>query len=249
MQQWKQATKMEMIRDRKIIGILGGMGAEATVELFKRIVEKTQAKSDQDHLRIIIDNNPQIPDRTQAILHNGKDPLPLLRKSASILEAAGADFIIIPCNSAHYFLENIREAVTIPILNMIGETTNAITEKRVGLLATDGTAQIGLYHKACSERGIEIISPKACDQQRVMGVIYGVKAGKRKQPFKETVIDVIHGLKESGIEALILGCTELSVLFTEEAADLPMYDALDILAKSAVREALEERKLPTRLDG
>jgi len=237
-----------MTRDRKIIGILGGMGAEATVELFKRIVGKTQAKSDQEHLRIIIDNNPQIPDRTQAILHNGKDPLPLLRKSASILEAAGADFIIIPCNSAHYFLESIRKAVTIPVLNMIGETANAIKEKRVGLLATDGTVQIGLYHKACSERGIEIIPPKACDQQRVMDVIYGVKAGKRKQPFKETVIDVIHGLKESGIEALILGCTELSVLFTEEAVDLPMYDALGILAKSAVREALEERKLPTRLD-
>ncbi|GAH53208.1 unnamed protein product, partial [marine sediment metagenome] len=106
----------------KIIGILGGMGPEATVDLFHKIIKFTPAKKDQDHFRIIIDNNPKIPDRTAAILGKGEDPLPALQETARNLEKAGVDFIIIPCNTAHYFLPQIQKSVNIPVLNMIEET-------------------------------------------------------------------------------------------------------------------------------
>jgi len=104
--------------NQKIIGILGGMGPEATLDLFHKIIKLTYAEKDQDHLRIIIDNNPKIPDRTDAISGTGKDPLPKLIVTAQILEKAGADFIIIPCNTAHYFISEIQQSIKIPILTL-----------------------------------------------------------------------------------------------------------------------------------
>lgn len=135
----------------KVIGILGGMGPEATIDLFYKIIKLTPAEKDQDHLRIIIDNNPKIPDRIAAILGKGEDPLPVLQETARNLEKAGADFIIIPCNTAHYFLSSIQESIKIPILNMIEETAKE-TQKRipqiqkVGLLASIGVYETKIYH-------------------------------------------------------------------------------------------------------
>jgi len=136
----------------KIIGILGGMGPEATVDLFYKIIKLTPAEKDQEHLRIIIDNNPKIPDRTAAILGKGEDPLPALQETAQSLEKAGADFIIIPCNTAYYFLSSIQESVKIPILNMIEETAKETRKKippikKVGLLASVGVYETKIYHQ------------------------------------------------------------------------------------------------------
>ena len=228
---------------RKMVGILGGMGPEATVSLFNRIVEKTPALRDQDHIKIIIYNNPTIPDRTQSILHDGKSPLPMLKQGARFLERSGADFIAIPCNSAHYYLDKIRGSVNIPVMDMINETALIIRENKVGLLATDGTVQIGLYHKACINRGIEIITPSMDEQKRVMQVIYDVKAGKDKLPLKREIAELLGNLQKRGAEALVLGCTELSLVLTQSEDGLPVYDALDILAQTIVKEALSERNI------
>jgi aspartate racemase len=146
----------------KIIGILGGMGPEATIDLFYKIIKFTPAEKDQDHLRIIIDNNPKIPDRTAAILGKGKDPLPALQETAKNLEKAGADFIIIPCNAAHYFLSSIQESVKIPILNMIKETVKETQKKnssikKVGLLASIGTYKTKIYHQHFKKFKIPLI--------------------------------------------------------------------------------------------
>ena len=111
-----------MQKNEKIIGILGGMGPEATIDLFQKIVKLTPAQQDQEHLRIIIDNNPKIPDRTKAILHGGENPLPELIKTAQNLERAGADFIIIACNTAHYYLPEIQKTVNITIFSIMQET-------------------------------------------------------------------------------------------------------------------------------
>src|SRR4030042_3354613 len=136
----------------KIIGILGGMGPEATIDLFYKIIKSTPAEKDQDHLRIIIDNNPKIPDRTAAILGKAEDPLPALQETAQNLEKAGADFIIIPCNTAHYFLSSIQESVNIPVLNMLEETAKETKKripqiKKVGLLASIGVYKSEIYHQ------------------------------------------------------------------------------------------------------
>ncbi|GAH56604.1 unnamed protein product, partial [marine sediment metagenome] len=136
----------------KIIGILGGMGPEATIDLFYKIIKFTPAEKDQDHFRIIIDNNPKIPDRTAAILGKGEDPLPALQETARNLEKAGVDFIIIPCNTAHYFLPQIQKSVNIPVLNMIEETAKETRKRifpiqKVGLLASMGIYKTEIYHQ------------------------------------------------------------------------------------------------------
>jgi len=150
--------------NQKIIGILGGMGPEATLDLFHKIIKLTYAEKDQDHLRIIIDNNPKIPDRTDAISGTGKDPLPKLIVTAQILEKAGADFIIIPCNTAHYFISEIQQSIKIPILNMIKETASYVKNvfpsfKKVGLFASKGTYKAKLYNSFFNAKNIEILIP------------------------------------------------------------------------------------------
>lgn len=151
----------------RVIGILGGMGPLATADLFRRIVERTPARRDQDHPRIIIYNNPKIPDRTAFILGNGPDPRPELIASAKKLESWGADFIIMPCNTAHFFAETIQRAINIPLVSMIEETAKKIESmglRKVGLLATDGTIKGMVYHRALLKRGIHIAVPNKKDQ-------------------------------------------------------------------------------------
>ena len=128
----------------KTIGIIGGMGPLATVHLFERIVLRTKAEKDQEHIRVLIDSNTNIPDRTKAILGNGKSPVKELVNSAKILENGGADFLIMPCNTAHYFIEEIKKNISIPFINMIEESVKFTYDKYgkeavVGIMATDGT--------------------------------------------------------------------------------------------------------------
>ncbi len=226
----------------KIIGILGGMGPEATIDLFYKIIKFTPAEKDQDHLRIIIDNNPKIPDRTAAILGKGEDPLPALQESARNLEKAGADFIIIPCNTAHYFLPLIQESVKIPILNMIEETTKE-TQKRispiqkVGLLASIGIYETEIYHQHFKKFNIEVISPEEKDKEEVMKAIYAVKAGNLSKGIKKSILKIAQELIDKGAEAIIAGCTEIPLILKEGDASVPIIDPTQILAKIAVQKA------------
>ncbi|CAB50281.1 cysteate racemase [Pyrococcus abyssi] len=227
----------------KVIGILGGMGPLATVEMFKRIVEKTPAKKDQDHPKIIIFNNPQIPDRTAFILGKGEDPRPELIKTAKKLEECGADFIIMPCNTAHAFIEDIRKAIRIPIISMIEETAKKVKElgfKKVGLLATTGTIASGVYEKEFSKYGIEVLIPREDEQEEVMKGIYdGVKAGNLELG-KELLIKIARKLEERGAECIIAGCTEVSVVLSEKDLKVPLIDPMDVIAEAAVKVALEK---------
>ena len=138
----------------KVIGILGGLGPEATVFIFQKILQHTPASKDQEHLRILIDNNPKIPERLPAILGSGPDPVPMMVSSGQALTRAGAEFIIIPCVSAHYFLPELRRKITLPILSMLDEAAH----RDSGLAAghSDGRAPGGRRHhegRACSRSG------------------------------------------------------------------------------------------------
>ena len=146
----------------KTIGIVGGMGPLATCDLYQKIIQVTQADKDQEHVRVCIDGNTRIPDRTAAILHKGRDPLPQMIKSAVRLEGMGADVLIMPCNTAHYFYKKLLPFVDIPFLNMLEETADAAVKMgitKAGLLATDGTVKSGVYEKAFQERGISLELP------------------------------------------------------------------------------------------
>ena len=168
--------------DKKVIGILGGMGPLATADLFQKITLHTAASCDQDHPRVCIDSNTNISDRTAALLHGGADPVPEMVKSAQRLESIGADLLIMPCNTAHNFYDAVASSVSIPVLHMIAITRDALKSRGVkcaGLLATDGTVQTGIYQRTFEGSGVELLTPDHSeDQAAVMDIIYnGVKAG------------------------------------------------------------------------
>lgn len=221
-----------------VIGILGGMGPAATVELFRRIVSATPAQCDQDHIPIVIDNNPKIPDRGPFILNGGPDPRPALCHSARKLERLGASFIVMPCNTAHLFLPYLRQAVRIPFIDMIAETASILREPVVGLLATETTVRTKLYHEACAARGIEVLAPPSDDQISIMKAIYAIKGGCFDLSIKRDLRVIAARLHERGAQGVIIGCTELSLVAHQRDFDWPLYDALDTLAQAAVRAAL-----------
>ena len=228
----------------KTIGMIGGMGPAATADLMMKIIEMTDAKSDQEHIRMIIDNNTNIPDRTDAILHGGKDPVPEMSASAEILEKAGADFIIIPCNTAHYFIPEVAKHTSLPILNMPEETAKLLKErgvKKAAVLGTDGTVQSGMYQKALDEEGIEAVYPDENQQKQLMSLIYDyIKKGimdAESLPITETSA-IADDLRSRGAEVLLLACTELPLGFSIMGLeDDSCVDPTRVLACAAVRYA------------
>ncbi len=230
--------------DEKIIGILGGMGPYATADLFKKIIELTPAKKDWEHIRIIIDNNPKIPSRTRAYLLNDKDPSPLMGETAKNLEKAGADFIVMPCNSAHYWYDKVKESISIPILNIIEETAKYIKEKspdikKVGILGGLVTIKANLYGKIFQKHNIEVIHPEEKDQKIVVNSIEAIKLGKPDKKIKEDILNVSDHLVDKGAQAIILGCTEFPIIFQDYKYKVPIFDSDLILAKAAVKLARE----------
>lgn len=233
---------------KKSIGILGGMGPLATADLFRKIVLMTDAASDNDHIRIYIDDNASIPDRTAAILCGGTDPVPAMTDSLQKLAACGADCIIMPCNTAHYFLPRLQAQTDIPFLSMLEATASACREKFPGktaaILATKGTLAAGLYQQALSAEGVSFAVPDAAQQDALMRVIYeGVKAGKSADFYREDLESVLEGLSAQGADYFILGCTELPLAAQSLSLDTDVIDPTEELARTAIRFCGYEEKL------
>lgn len=236
---------------RGTIGILGGMGPEATSYLYDKIIKSTPAKKDQDHVPIVIFNNPQIPDRTEAILHNGETPVNEIVKTAHKLEEAGADFIVMPCNTSHYFIKEISSSVRIPIVDMIFETFKFIREKypdvkKIGLLATNGTVQSRIYHKIFEKSEIEVLDLAEFEQEVfVMDSIYGdkgIKAGRKKDA-SSRLLTAVNSLKNNGAELIIMGCTEIPLVLKQKLTDAVLIDPMKIIAEKSVllSKAMQEK--------
>jgi aspartate racemase len=250
----------------KVIGILGGMGPEATAAFFLRIVRATKVRCDQDHFRVLVDSNPKIPDRTAAIRGEGKSPLPMLVESARGLQKAGADFIAIPCVTAHYFFEPLQEKVRIPILNIVEEVVKHVRQislsspgsslslpcrresmriTKIGLVATSGTVGTGLFQKAFAKADIDVMLPDAKTQKsKIMAAIYGrkgVKAIGASEESKALVIEAAGKLIDGGAQAVLAGCTEIPIILKDGDLPVPVVDSLDVLARAAIREARRRR--------
>lgn len=225
---------------KKTIGIIGGMGPLATADLFRKIVLLADVGSDQGHPRVLIDSNTAIPDRTAAILSGGENPIPALAASARTLERAGADVLMMPCNTAHYFYNGVKAATSLPILHMLQLTAEEIDRRgirTVGLLATDGTINTGIYEKLFAEHGVKVIKPDPEGQKLVMGVIYdGVKAGNMEfdtAPFRA----LLESMLAAGVESFVLGCTELPIAFDDYKLPYPVVDPTRVLAEAALKFA------------
>lgn len=220
-----------------IIGILGGMGPEATVELMKRIVAATPAKDDADHIHLIVDNNPNVPSRIAALIdETGESPLPVLQQMAKRLEAAGANVLAIACNTAHWYAEDIAKVVRSPVLDMVALTADRIalngTYRKVGLLASTAVIKIGLYRKELARHAIETVVPRR--QEDVMIIIRAIKAGKIDAGLRSAFAEIANELLSDGVDLLLVACTELSVVADAIPASLPVIDALDVLTDEIV---------------
>lgn len=222
------------------LGVLGGMGPQATNTFYQFLIDRTDARSDQEHLDALILSDSEIPDRTAAILGSEKDREAVYQRllaDAQLLEGAGCTCIAVPCNTAHFFLDRVQERIGIPIIHMIRETARLLAArglKRPGILATDGTIQTKLYQKEFSAAGIEtvILSPKA--QELVMSLIYDdIKAGRDGDPQKFAAVH--QDLLAQGCDCGVLACTELSV-FADKHHLPPFYtDAMAVLAERSVQ--------------
>jgi aspartate racemase len=228
----------------KTIGILGGMGPEATIYMFRLIVKLTKVEKDQDHIPLIVFNNPKIPDRTTAIVSSGPSPLPFLIDSAIFLEKAGADFILMPCVTAHYFYKEIVKHISIPFLHLLEESVDYVKRKlghvkRIGLLATDGTVQTGLFQELFSKNGIEIVLPEKEGQNLLMKGLYqkeGVKAGYIERP-REMILRVLQQLIQDNVDGIIAGCTEIPLVLSQSDMEIPFINPLKIIARKSIRKA------------
>lgn len=219
------------------LGVIGGMGPLATQLLYKRIIEKTDAKCDQEHIDMIILSHAGMPDRTKAIKSgNTHEVFSALLDDAKMLERNGADAIAIPCNTSHFFWKPLQAETEVPVINMVRKTVERIKEKnikRVGLLATDGTLYTGVYKHECEKLGIECVNPDEETQKYIMNIIYNrIKAGDNGTPEDFAEIDAF--FKNAGCEAGILACTELSCFAEIHKLDSFYIDALDILCEESI---------------
>lgn len=224
----------------KTIGILGGMGPAATVDLFDKLVRATNAPTDQDHLRLLIDNNPRIPNRNEAIAGRGPSPVPALIAGAQGLEREGADFILISCNTAHFFAPDIQAAISIPILNMIDAVVDAAKArvvKRAGVMAGTGCIEARLYQDALSAAGIDPVTHNADEQARMMALIYRIKGGDLSEASRAEARALADVLIAQGAEAIIAGCTEAPLVLFQSDLSVPLLNSTDILVERALAEA------------
>ena len=229
----------------KVIGILGGMGPEATLDCFEKIIRNTPAGKDQDHLRVIIDSNPKVPDRTAAILGKGPSPLPLLLQGCRTLQQAGADFIIMPCVSAHFYQEEMRQQITLPLVSIFDVVAETLSHdhpeiKVVGLLGTTGTVRSGLFQKRLKEDGIEALVCEDKIQERVMAAIYDIKSSQANRPREAITNDLIAAAQSlifRGAAGIVAGCTEIPLALSQRNLSVPYFDALLLLARAAIRLA------------
>ena len=237
------------MKQDKIPGVLGGMGPEATVDFMSRLLRMSPAETDQDHLRLLIDHNPQIPNRHAAIAGNGPPVGPLLASMAVGLERAGADFLVMTCNTAHAFQADIEQAVSIPFLSMIDMVLEDLDDQHpgvenVGVMAADGCLDAQLYQQALEAMGRRSIIWSREERQQFMNAVYRIKSGLLDQAVRDSLLELGESLHSRGAEVLIAGCTEIPLIIEPDDFAIPLLSSTDILVRHTTDYALGQRTLP-----
>jgi aspartate racemase len=225
-----------------VVGVLGGMGPAATIDLMRRVMAATPAGDDADHVHLLVDQNPKVPSRIKALIErSGPSPADELVRMARSLEAAGATMLAIACNSAHAYAGEIAAAVSIPLLDMVALTAGEIAgrplrNRRVGMLASTAVLQLGLYERAFEASGVETRYPAPDEQEQVLDLIKAVKAGGTVE-LHDDFNRLARRLLADDLDLLVVACTELSLLVDGLDAGIPMIDALDVLVRAIVDRA------------
>ena len=226
----------------KIVGVLGGMGPAATLDFFARVLALTPAATDQEHIRLIIDNNPQVPNRNDAIAGKGPSPAPVLGEMARGLKLAGAELLVMPCNAAHAFLADVASAADLPVISIIDVTVaDALTRiarlQRVGLLAADGCLNAGLYQRAFGVRGVEVLVPDRDLRTRFMAALTRIKPGDTGEAVRESMRWIANTLIANGAQAIVAGCTEVPLVLNDGDFGVPLINSTDCLARATIAAA------------
>ena len=240
-----------MSQAQKIAGVLGGMGPDATVDFMAKVIARTDASRDQDHVRMLVDHNPHVPNRQEAILAGGEDPGPALAVMAAGLEARGADFLVIPCNTAYVFEKAVLAATSIPLISIITESVEAVRASApaatsVGLLATDGCLQAGIYQAGIESAGMTAVFPTAKEVDEIMALINAVKAGRQNEQTAAAMRGLAAALVTRGADAIIAGCTEIPLVLDDGDVSVPLISSTDALAEKTVKLATGEEPLSSR---
>ncbi len=225
-------------KNEKVVGIIGGMGPEATVDLMQRIIRLTPALDDIDHIRCVVDNNPKVPSRIKAIIEGtGVDPSPAIIDLAKRLESWGADFLVMPCNTAHHYYNQVNNGVNIPVIHLIKLVVHHICDtcpevQHIGILASPAVIMTNLYQEICDEYGLGVIYPETGDQNDLFNIIRKIKAGQTDGELKDDFHRICDRLVEQGAEVVVIACTELGVIAEDLTAS--NVDATEILAQEVV---------------
>lgn len=227
----------------KTVGVIGGMGPKATVDFLNKVIALTPVEKDQKHIKMIVYMNPEIPDRTEAIVGNGESPLQKLTAAAKFLEDAGVDFIVMPCVTAHYWLDEMKKSITIPILDIVELTLKKIKKetreaKKIGILATTGAVQSKIFERVFEPAGYSIVIPGKDEMSNyLMKGIDEIKAGKDPQGVKSLFRHACDRLLKKSAEVIILACTEIPLSLTAADVKVPLIDVNEVLAHATVQFA------------
>nr|WP_297459486.1 amino acid racemase [uncultured Halomonas sp.] len=235
------SVNADTVLDHLMVGVLGGMGPDATVAFMQKVIEVTPAEDDIDHVHMLVDNNPKVPSRIKALIDgDGESPGPVIAAMARRLEKAGCAFLVMPCNTAHYYWRDAQEAVEIPVWHIVECTLDVVAERmpkaRVGLLCSPALRKIGLYEGFIEARGLSLVYPE--NEARMLDVIRAVKRGEghhseTRDAFALAAEDVL----SQGAEVLVLACTELSVIQDALRTDTLVVDTVTVLAEAVAETA------------
>ena len=236
---------------RKTVGVLGGMGPDATVDFMAKVISVTGSGRDQDHIHMLIDQNPAVPNRQTAISTGVDTVSPALTGMAQRLESAGADFLVMVCNTAHVFIDDARDAINIPFVSIIDESVGAIDRacpaaEKVGVMATDGCIDTNIYQDAISASGRSAVVPDAENMEKLMDLIKAIKAGDQSVKIKRGMESVARALVDAGADVLISGCTEIPIVFEGDDFIVPLVASTNVLARRTVEFATGVIPLPNK---
>lgn len=228
---------------------MGGMGPDATVDFMAKVIALTNSGRDQDHIHMLVDHDPTVPNRQTALRSEDPDVARRLAAMARRLQDAGADFLVMVCNTAHAFADAIEEATSIPFISIIDESVREIeilcpSAQRVGLMATDGCIETGIYQRAVEESGRQAVVPDGDELNQLMDLIHAVKAGDKSAGITTAMESVASRLVSKGADVLIAGCTEIPIVFEGKDFLVPVVASTNVLARRTVELAKGIQPLP-----
>lgn len=236
---------------RKTVGVMGGMGPDATVDFMAKVIALTDSGRDQDHVHMLVDQDPTVPNRQAAIKSGTDDVTPRLTAMACRLESAGADFLVMVCNTAHVFIGGVREATNVPFISIVDESVKEIDRvcpaaATVGVMATDGCLATNIYQDAIVASGRSAVIPDEANLKKLMALIGAIKAGDKSDAVTAGMESVARALTDAGADVLIAGCTEIPIVFEGGGFLVPVVASTNVLARRTVEYAMGINPLPNQ---